>query len=214
MQVTLRQLTGDTIDYRPLLNYLIKNIDVDEVNVEAYTHQNVNITGFRIVDPDTQLVRKYLKKYPKTSLQGKNHPFFSENAFMYDSIQVFAKALNNLDSLSTIQPMALSCDAAGSWPDGEKVLSYLKEVDHMGLSGEIRFDADGFRTDFQLDLMEKYRGRLRKTGIWKLEAGINYTMTASEIGTQMIEKLANKRLRVVPTGKKLKHLFVLLLRIW
>ena len=118
---------------------------------------------------------------------------------MYDSVQVFAKALNNLDSLSTIQPMALSCDAAGSWPDGEKVLSYLKEVDHMGLSGEIRFDAEGFRTDFQLDLMEKYRGRLRKTGIWNLEAGINYTMTASEIGTQMIEKLANKTLRVVTT---------------
>eukprot|EP00090_Calanus_glacialis_P018188 TRINITY_DN28216_c0_g1_i1.p1 TRINITY_DN28216_c0_g1~~TRINITY_DN28216_c0_g1_i1.p1 ORF type:complete len:919 (-),score=157.38 TRINITY_DN28216_c0_g1_i1:468-3224(-) len=236
MQVTLRQLTGDTIDYRPLLkeikkseetkivldcdyekialilhqaneielltdyhNYLITNIDVDKVNVEAYTHQNVNITGFRIVDPDTQLVRKYLKKYPKRSLQGRNHPLFSENAFMYDSVQVFAKALNNLDSLSTIQPMALSCDAAGSWPDGEKVLSYLKEVDHMGLSGEIRFDADGFRTDFQLDLMEKYRGRLRKTGIWNLEAGINYTMTASEIGTQMIEKLANKTLRVVTT---------------
>ena len=118
---------------------------------------------------------------------------------MYDSVQVFAKALNNLDSLSTVQPMALSCDAAGSWPGGEKVLRYLKEVGHMGLSGEIRFDGDGFRTDFQLDLMKKYRGTLRKTGIWNLEAEINYTMTASEIGTQMIEKLANKTLLVVIT---------------
>eukprot|EP00091_Calanus_sinicus_P015823 TRINITY_DN34602_c0_g1_i1.p1 TRINITY_DN34602_c0_g1~~TRINITY_DN34602_c0_g1_i1.p1 ORF type:complete len:130 (+),score=21.27 TRINITY_DN34602_c0_g1_i1:100-489(+) len=86
---------------------------------------------------------------------------------MYDSVQVFAKALNNLDSLSTIQPMALSCDAAGSWPDGEKVLSYLKEVDHMGLSGEIRFDADGFRTDFQLDLMEKVQRKIKKD--WDME---------------------------------------------
>ena len=72
----------------------------------------------------------------------------------------------------------------------------------MGLSAEIRFDGDGFRTDFQLDLMEKYRGILRKTGIWNLEAGINYTITASEIGTQMIEKLANKTLCVVTTPVK------------
>ena len=79
------------------------------------------------------------------------------------------------------------------------MLGYLKEVDHLGLSGEIRFDAEGFRTDFQLDLMEKYHGRLKKTGIWNQEAGINYTLTASEIGTQMIEKLANKTLRVVTT---------------
>ena len=41
---------------------------------------------------------------------------------MYDSSQVFAKALN--------------------------------KVDHMGLTGEISFDGDEFRTDFQLYLME------------------------------------------------------------
>jgi len=235
MQVTLRQLTGDTTDYRPLLkeikkseetrivldcdydkielilhqaneiqlltdyhNYLITSLDVDKINVEEYIHQNVNITGFRLVDPNTERVRKYLKKFPNR-LQGKAHPLFSFNALMYDSVHVLAKALNNLDSLQTIELMSLSCDAPGAWPDGEKVLSYLKEVDHMGLSGEIRFDGEGFRTDFQLDLMEKVRGRLKKTGIWNNEAGINYTMSSAEIGTQMIEKLANKTLRVVTT---------------
>ena len=126
MQVTLRQLTGDTIDYRPLLkeikkseetkivldcdyekialilhqaneielltdyhNYLITNIDVDKVNVEAYTHQNVNITGFRIVDPDTQLVRKYLKKYPKRSLQGNKEEIIHFSLKMHSCIIPF-----------------------------------------------------------------------------------------------------------------------------
>jgi hypothetical protein len=37
------------------------------------------------------------------------------------------------------------------------MLSYLREVEVFGLTGEIKFDADGFRTDFQLDLMEKHR---------------------------------------------------------
>ena len=47
-----------------------------------------------------------------------------------------------------------SCTAQATWPDGEKVLNYLKDVDHLGLTGEIRFDSDGFRTDIQLDLIE------------------------------------------------------------
>ena len=51
----------------------------------------------------------------------------------------------------------LSCDEPVPWSDGEKVLSYLKEVEQVGLTGEIKFDADGYRTDFQLDLMEKVR---------------------------------------------------------
>ena len=79
------------------------------------------------------------------------------------------------------------------------MLSYLKEVDHLGLTGEIRFDSDGFRTEVQLDLIEKVRGRFRKTATWTPEAGVNYTMTAEEIGIQLIEKLANRTLRVVTT---------------
>ena len=47
--------------------------------------------------------------------------------------------------------------------------------------------------------MEKVRGRLKKTGIWNVEAGVNYTLTSEEIGTQISEKLANKTLRVVTT---------------
>ena len=65
------------------------------------------------------------------------------------------------------------------------MLSYLKEVDHLGLTGEIRFDSEGFRTEVQLDLIEKVRGRFRKTATWTAEAGVNYTMTAEEI----LEKL-------------------------
>ena len=49
------------------------------------------------------------------------------------------------------------------WADGEKVLNYLHQVDTLGLTGEIRFDEQGFRTDIQLDLIEKVsRGSRRR----------------------------------------------------
>ena len=63
-----------------------------------------------------------------------------------------------------LQP--LSCDAGVPWDDGNKVLSYIKEVEYFGLTGEIVFDEDGFRTHFTLDLMEKFHNRMKKTAIW------------------------------------------------
>ena len=63
-----------------------------------------------------------------------------------------------------LQP--LSCEAGVPWEDGNKVLSYIKEVEYFGLTGEITFDTDGFRTHFMLDLMEKFHNRMKKTAIW------------------------------------------------
>ena len=142
-------------------NYLITSLDLDKVNIDPYTYMNVNITGFRIVNPDTNIVRKYLKKSPNRFLQGKANPLFSQNAFMFDAVTVLAKALNNLDSLDNIhiQPLQESCHSTTAvWPDGEKLLNYLHQVDTVGLTGEIRFDEQGFRTDIQLDLIEKVIG--------------------------------------------------------
>ena len=71
------------------------------------------------------------------------------------------------------------------WADGEKVLNYLhqvkisenifmkiiknislkNQVDTLGLTGEIRFDTEGFRTDIQLDLIEKVGRRRRRNSL-------------------------------------------------
>jgi hypothetical protein len=51
----------------------------------------------------------------------------------------------------------------------------LPKVEYHGLSGEMHFDVNGFRTDFKLELLEKQRDHLVKTGIWTQEVGVNYT---------------------------------------
>ena len=120
------------------------------------------------------------------------------------SLKSRADALKALKFFNKIF-LLFSCDAGASWPDGEKLLNYLKEVDHVGVTGEIRFDKEGFRTDVQLDLIEKMRGRFRKTATWTPEMGVNYTMTTEEIGTHLIEKLANRTLRVTTTTVSRSH---------
>ena len=56
------------------------------------------------------------------------------------------------------------------------MLSYIKEVEYFGLTGEIVFDGDGFRTHFMLDLMEKFHNRMKKTAIWTEKGGVIFKM--------------------------------------
>ena len=113
-----------------------------------------------------------------------------------------------------------------------------RQVELMGLTGEIKLDVLGFRTSFHLDLIEKVRtmrnvlftsplfywnetflhdlyrsrtvlsqfidcfqvrGRMRKTANWDTDIGLNFTLSEFEVNNMMVEKLANKTMRVVTT---------------
>jgi len=176
-------------------SYLVTSLDIDKIDLSPYTEHNVNISGFRITDEETQPVQDYLKEFPNTG-RGKQHALYSENALVYDAVWAFAKALNDLGSFQPLQMEPLSCEDPKPWRGGEDMLSYLREVEHVGLTGEIKFDADGYRTVFRLELLEKLRFRFKKTGIWSEGSGVNYTLTATEIEGHMVEKLQNKTLRV------------------
>ena len=71
-------------------NYLITSLDIDKINLEPFTNQNVNITGFRLVDPESRPAQLYMKKFPNTG-RGSTHALFSENALAYDSVWSLAK---------------------------------------------------------------------------------------------------------------------------
>jgi hypothetical protein len=88
---------------------------------------------------------------------------------------------------------------------------------------------NGYRTDFKLELLEKQRDHLLKTGLWSpgkrskflnfylnieifkftIDVGVNYTRTAAEGEAQIVEKLQNKTLRVttVTVRKEIVHLY-------
>jgi len=179
-------------------NYLVTSLDIDKINLDSYVMNNVNITGFRLIDPESWPVQQYLKKFPNSG-EGKENYLYSENALVHDAVRVFAKALNDLDSLHDMNLEPMRCEGGGPWEDGENVLGFIKEVEYTGLTGEIKFDSEGFRTHFPLDLMEKFHNRLKKTAVWTEKGGVNYTLTATEMIGQAVMKLQNKTLRVTTT---------------
>lgn len=60
----------------------------------------------------------------------------------------------------------------------------------------IKFDHQGFRTDFTLDIVELGPSGLRKTGTWNSTQGVNFTKTYGEQQLEIVENLKNKTLIV------------------
>lgn len=73
-------------------------------------------------------------------------------------------------------------------------LIWLFQVELKGLTNLIKFDNQGFRTDFVLDIVELSSVGMRKIGDWNSTQGVNFTRTFGEQQTEIVDNLKNKTL--------------------
>ncbi|KAL7026707.1 hypothetical protein ACKWTF_005134 [Chironomus riparius] len=197
------QQIGMMSDYH---SYLITSLDLNTVNLEPFQYGGTNITAFRLVNPDNPLVRQTVKNWTaidakmnggkKVNLYDNTSTIKAETALMYDAVHLFAKALHDLDSSQQIDIHPLSCDNQDTWPHGYSLINYMKIVEMRGLTDVIKFDHQGFRTDFILDIIELSPLGLRKVGTWNSTQGVNLTRTYGDQQKEIKEILANRTLVV------------------
>lgn len=72
----------------------------------------------------------------------------------------------------------------------------LQQVEIQGLTDIIKFDHQGFRTDFVLDIIELSPTGLRKVGRWNSTRGVNFTRSYGDHQKDIVEYLQNKTLVV------------------
>lgn len=63
-----------------------------------------------------------------------------------------------------------------------------------GLTNLIKFDNQGFRTDFLLDIIELSSAGMRKVGTWNSTQGVNFTRSFGEQQQDIVDNLKNKTL--------------------
>ncbi|XP_063381392.1 glutamate receptor ionotropic, kainate 2 isoform X4 [Cydia fagiglandana] len=200
------QQIGMMSDYH---SYLITSLDLHSVDLEEFKYGGTNITSLRLLDPERADVQRVVRdwvydearKGRKLQLghtSAKENMTFikTETALMYDAVHLFAKALHDLDTSQQIDVRPLSCEAEDTWPHGYSLINYMKIVEMKGLTGVIKFDHQGFRSDFTLDIIELTRDGLQKAGIWNSSEGVNYTRSYGENQKQIVEILQNKTLIV------------------
>ncbi|EGK96607.1 AGAP000801-PB, partial [Anopheles gambiae str. PEST] len=192
------QQIGMMSDYH---SYLITSLDLHTINLDEFKYGGTNITAFRLVDPENPEVAQAIHNWTIGEARlGKKVDFktavSAETALMYDAVHLFAKALHDLDTSQQIDIHPLSCDTQDTWPHGYSLINYMKIVEMRGLTDVIKFDHQGFRSDFVLDIVELGPQGLRKSGTWNSTSGVNFTRTYGEQQKEIVEILQNKTLIV------------------
>ncbi|XP_051161373.1 glutamate receptor ionotropic, kainate 2-like [Leptopilina boulardi] len=160
-------------------HYLFTTFDIETFDLEDFKYNFVNITAFRLVDADDNVVRGILKDMERfqpagNTILNKSRIIQAEPALMYDSVQVFAVGLRTLEQSHALRPANLSCELEHPWDGGLSLINYINSVEIKGISGPIEFK-EGQRIQFKLDLLKLKQHALVKVGEWQPSIGINIT---------------------------------------
>ena len=135
---------------------------------------------------------------PDESAIRSMHNFTTEVALMYDAVKLFATALADLQRSKPIAMQQISCDREDSWAYGWAITNYMKMISVKGVTGEVKFDGQGFRSAIKLRLNDLTREGIRVVGEWTEQRGVvfmqNYTTAVAE---ERLEIMRNKTLTVI-----------------
>ena len=88
---------------------------------------------------------------------------FDFRPFSYYNLFFAISFITCLQYIQVINMNPLSCSSEDAWEHGNSLINYMKMVEIDGLTGRIKFDQDGQRSDFQLEIVE-----LKKHGLDKV----------------------------------------------
>ncbi|XP_022241144.1 glutamate receptor ionotropic, kainate 2-like [Limulus polyphemus] len=187
-------------------NYFITSLDLHTIDLEEFQYGGTNISGFRLVDDSAREFEDISQVWYSGALgfghrktKDKTHlkNITTEVALMYDAVKLFAAALHELDRRGQdVYFPAISCDTEQPWPQGNIIVNYMRMITARGLTGEIKFDRYGFRSDVNLKLIELTHEGLQDAGDWNVEVGIKITGNTTKAIEEVKASLKNKTLIV------------------
>ncbi|KAF4527747.1 hypothetical protein B566_EDAN014957 [Ephemera danica] len=120
----------------------------------------------------------------------------TEVALMHDAVNLFARALHDLGSSQRIVVQPLTCETREVWDNGLSMVNWMRVREIRGLTGEIRFDTAGQRTDFTLEVVEVRPEGLVRIATWDPHVGVNRTISYMQVHDQIMEGMANKTFKI------------------
>ncbi|NXN82214.1 GRIA2 protein, partial [Bombycilla garrulus] len=156
-------------------HYIIANLGFTDGDLSKIQFGGANVSGFQIVDYDDPVVSKFIQRW--STLEEKEYPgahtstIKYTSALTYDAVQVMTEAFRNLRKQRieiSRRGNAGDCLAnpAVPWGHGVEIERALKQVNVEGLTGNIKFDQNGKRINFTINVMELKSTGPRKIGYW------------------------------------------------
>ncbi|XP_015429531.1 PREDICTED: glutamate receptor ionotropic, kainate 2-like [Dufourea novaeangliae] len=145
---------------------IVTSLDLQTIDLEPYQFSGVNFTGVRLIDPENPIVTNIVEMHKNEWGLDDASQLRVEPALMYDAVQLFARAFKRLKDAIKGDVKQLSCNGSLSWEHGYSLANFMRLSEMEGLTGLIKFDTAGFRSDFQLDVVRVTEDGLKKIGMW------------------------------------------------
>ncbi|XP_012539056.1 glutamate receptor ionotropic, kainate 2 [Monomorium pharaonis] len=145
---------------------IVTSLDLQTLDLEPYQFSGVNFTGVRLIDPEDPIVVETLERHKNE--WGLDHPsqLRVEPALMYDAVQLFARAFKQLKDAIKGDVKKLKCDNSSRWEHGLSLSNFMRSTETKSLTGLVKFDRDGFRSNIKLDIIHLAEKGLKKVGEW------------------------------------------------
>ncbi|XP_063906335.1 glutamate receptor ionotropic, kainate 2-like isoform X2 [Zophobas morio] len=182
-------------------NYFITNLDLQTINLEPFQYSEANITGIRIVDLSNELT--YWKS--QGIIRGDFNPHFdlskmkTETALLIDSVIVLAKVISTKISFQNLTTDDDSCDSLKSSRHGYTISNHVKTSKHSEMTGLIEFDGNGFRSNFDLDVITLKDNGINKIGTWNSSKGLITVGHGAKHSIKASNSLRNRTFKVITT---------------
>ncbi|KAH9389246.1 hypothetical protein TYRP_008603, partial [Tyrophagus putrescentiae] len=195
-------------------NYFFSSLNVHTVDLSDFEYIGANISGFSLVDTQSKEFVQIMAKMQANavaasetagngrgwSVDGESIYRTTEVALVYDAVRLFAQALHDIDTAAaytTFSTSAISCDKEEPWKFGDVIYNYMRNVKIKGITGPLRFDEFGTRSNLKLRLLE-LKGGLKHVGDWTPEKQVTFMSNYSKTMTEIYrDSLKNKTLTVV-----------------
>ena len=116
--------------------FLLTSLDGHTVDLEDFKYGGTNITAFRMVNMDTPETQNIMYSIAQSMVDNRlglnNINQCSEcnldttTALIYDSVNAFAMALNELSSVQDVYQTNLDCLGQDTWIHGNSLMNYMK----------------------------------------------------------------------------------------
>ncbi|XP_050585066.1 glutamate receptor ionotropic, kainate 2-like [Bombus affinis] len=171
---------------------IVTSLDLQTIDLEPYQYSGVNFTGVRLIDPESPLVTSVVEMHKYEWGLDDPSKLRVEPALMYDAVQLFARAFKRLRDTIKANVKTLPCDGTVSWEHGFSLNNFMRVSEMEGLTGLIKFDTAGFRSNFQLDIVRVTENGLKKIGIWNSTNDVEWLLEARPQKSEEELSLQNK----------------------
>jgi ionotropic kainate glutamate receptor 2 len=170
-KIMIKQLPSSTNDYRKMFKDIKKSkepnivlsIGLDKVNETLVSARDIGLmtvyNSYLIASLD--LKQLDLSEFARVNISGLSLHAQSvgkllsvEEALLSDSVYLFAKAMDDLRETQSVTPPSLTCQSRTPWAYGSILMNIMRVVNIRALTGFLKFDSYGRRSDFDVDILE------------------------------------------------------------